>query len=230
MVEDNTKSVLVEDASNDDGATLVAQTIFEDPIFLTTNKDGPSHSMVEDNTESVLMEDASDDEGATLVAQTTFEDPIFLMTIEDVPSLAMVEDNTKPQLVKDPPIETMSSSTTRAREDEDLVCPSLAPPSPSTTIVRRRRKSYISSSLRQSVLLAKRGVFKHLGIVGIDGKPNEGSIQACADHLKELLPPDLLKQLLSLKGRAFWDCGGSFFTFSLDFVFVVLGVFCCLLV
>jgi hypothetical protein len=71
--------------------------------------------------------------------------------------------------------------------------------------VRHRCKSYNSSSLRRSARLAQRGVFNDPNIVGIDGMPNESSIQACADHLKELLPPDLLKKLLSLKGCAFWD-------------------------
>lgn len=68
-------------------------------------------------------------------------------------------------------------------------------------------------------------MFKHLNIVGIDRKTNENSIQTCANHLKKLLPPDLLKRsfLLGL-------CGRDFFTFSLDFVFIVLGVFCCVLV
>jgi hypothetical protein len=38
-------------------------------------------------------------------------------------------------------------------------------------------------------------------LLEIDKKPNESSIQACIDHLKDLLPPDLLKKLLSLKGH-----------------------------
>jgi hypothetical protein len=48
-------------------------------------------------------------------------------------------------------------------------------------------------------------VFIDLGMVRIDGKPNKSSIQAYVDHLKELLLPDLLMKLLSLKDRAFWD-------------------------
>lgn len=183
--------VVVEDASGDEEATLVVQSTFEDPIFLTTIEDGLSHSMVEGNTKLVLMEDAPNDEEATLVVHG--------------PSLSMVENNTKPRLVEDLPIATMSSSSTRARVDEDLACPPLAPSLPSTTKVRCRFKSYNNSSLRRSARLAQRGAFKDLGIVGIDGKPNESSIQACADHLKELLPPDLLKKLLSFKGHAFWN-------------------------
>jgi hypothetical protein len=71
--------VVVEDASNDEEITLVAQTTFEDPIFLTTIEGSPSHSMVEDNSEPVLVEDAPVDEEATLVVHGP---------------LSMVEDNT----------------------------------------------------------------------------------------------------------------------------------------
>jgi len=48
-------------------------------------------------------------------------------------------------------------------------------------------------------------VLKDLGVVGKDGKFNEGAMQYIVVCLKELLPPDLLKPLMSLKGRAFWD-------------------------
>jgi hypothetical protein len=48
-------------------------------------------------------------------------------------------------------------------------------------------------------------VLKNLGIVDNDGKLNEDAIQDYADCLKELLPSDLHKLLMSLKGRAFWD-------------------------
>ena len=44
-----------------------------------------------------------------------------------------------------------------------------------------------------------------LGIVGKDGKINEDAMQDIVVCLKELLPPDLLKPLMSLKGRAFLD-------------------------
>ena len=74
-----------------------------------------------------MVEDASNDGEATLVVQTTFNNSIFLTTIKDGPSHSMVEDNTEPRLVEDPSIETMSSLSSRAREDEDLACPSLAP-------------------------------------------------------------------------------------------------------
>jgi hypothetical protein len=190
--------ILVKDVSYDEEATLVAQSTFVESIFLTTIEDCPSHSMVEENTKPVLVEDGSDDEEATLVAQTTFEGPIFLTTIKDGPSLSMVEDNTKPRLVEDPPIVTIFSSTELERMR--ILHALFKPRSPSTTTVRYQRKSHNSSSLCQSARLAHHGVFKDLDIVGIDGKPNESSIQDCIDHLKELLSPNLLNKLLSLKG------------------------------
>ena len=70
---------------------------------------------------------------------------------------------------------------------------------------RRRRKSYDKSSLRQSVCLARRSVLNDLGIIGKDGKLNDDALQDVVDCLKELLPPDLLKSLTSLKGPAFWN-------------------------
>lgn len=63
-------------------------------------------------------------------------------------------------------------------------------------------------------------MFKHLNIVGIDGKTNENSIQTCANHLKKLLPPDLLKRsfLLGL-------CGRDFFYFFIRFCVYCAGCF-----
>jgi hypothetical protein len=81
--------------------------------------------------------------------------------------------------------------------------PSLSPPSTKTTT--RRRKSYDRSSLRRSARLAQRNVLKDLGIIGGDRKFNEEAIQRYADHLWDLLPPELLKPLMSLRGHAFWD-------------------------
>jgi hypothetical protein len=97
--------------------------------------------------------------------------------------------------------------------------PSFSSPSPSTTTVRHRRKSYNSLPLRRSASLAQCGVFKDLGIVAIDGKPNESSIQACTDHLKELSPPDLLKKPLSLK---VWD-----FVVKVSLLFFIIFCLCC---
>ena len=58
----------------------------------------------------VLVVDASDDE--EVVSHVTV-DPVFLITIEDAPMLSMAEANAEaPQQMEDPPIKTMSSSST----------------------------------------------------------------------------------------------------------------------
>jgi hypothetical protein len=44
-----------------------------------------------------------------------------------------------------------------------------------------------------------------LGIVGKDGKLDYNAIQDVVGCLKNLLPPDVLKPLMKLKGHAFWD-------------------------
>jgi hypothetical protein len=44
-------------------------------------------------------------------------------------------------------------------------------------------------------------VLKSLDIIRKDGKLSENAIQDIVDHLKNLLPPDLLKWLMDLKGR-----------------------------
>lgn len=61
------------------------------------------------------------------------------------------------------------------------------------------------ASLRRSARLAQCSVLKDLGIVGNDGKFNESVFEDYADHLQQLLSPDLLKPLMGLKGRAFWN-------------------------
>jgi hypothetical protein len=71
--------IVVEGASDDEEVTLVAQTTFEDPIFLTTIEDNPSHYMVEDTSEPILVEGTPVDE------DTPVHGP-----------LSMVEDNTEP--------------------------------------------------------------------------------------------------------------------------------------
>jgi len=48
-------------------------------------------------------------------------------------------------------------------------------------------------------------VLNELGIVGKDGKLDDNAIQDIVGCLKNLLPPDLLKPLMELKGRVFWD-------------------------
>jgi hypothetical protein len=48
-------------------------------------------------------------------------------------------------------------------------------------------------------------VLKDLGIVGKNGKLDDVAMQDVVACLKDLCPPDLLKPLMELKGRAFWD-------------------------
>jgi len=163
----------------------------------------------------VLVEDASDDEEA--ISQVTVEDPIFLITIEDNPMHSMtdvteeviinIEDSplhsmTKvneevPRSLQDPSSNATSSIATAVEND--------LTPSPSAILARRQRKSYDRSSLRRSGRIAQRNVLKDLGVVGKDGKLNESAMQNIIVCLKELLPPHLLKPLMSLKGRVFWD-------------------------
>jgi hypothetical protein len=96
------------------------------------------------------VEDAPVDEEATLAIHG--------------PSLSMVEDNPKPRLVEDPLIEIGSSSSTRSRKDEDLACPSLAPPSPSTITVRHRQSTIIARHFVEMLVLHN---MVHLRIWGL---------------------------------------------------------------
>ncbi|CAN6227322.1 unnamed protein product [Urochloa humidicola] len=206
--------VIVEDASDDEEAISDAHGTVEDPIFLVTIEHGSTQSIVEVKEEEsqlmkdppirppnsieefVLVEDASDDEEAISHAHVAAKDPVFLITIEDGSTqFALEGKEEEPQLIDDP--------LTRVREGE--ACLHINAPSPPTMTTKCRRKSYDRSSLWRSAQLAQRGVLKDLGIIGKDGKLNDDAIQDCADRLKELLPPDLLGRLKSLKGRAFWD-------------------------
>ncbi|CAL4899647.1 unnamed protein product [Urochloa decumbens] len=169
----------------------------------------------------VLVEDASDDEEDVSDARATVEDPIFLITIEDNSTYSMVEVKSReapmieepptevkagePPMIEDPPIVVMSSSSTKASNGEDFGCPSIHAPPPPPVIARHRCKSYDRSSLRRNARLAQRSVLKDLGILGKDGKLNEKVIQEYTDRLKELLPPEDLKPLMDLKGRAFLE-------------------------
>ena len=153
-----------------------------------------------------LVEDAFDDEEMSYKHEIV-QDPIFLVATQDCGTYSDVEVNTEEPKVtdEDPPKEAISPPAATPRKDKDLACPSMHPPSPSRTRTRCRCKSYNRSSLHRSTRLAQRGVLKDLGIDGNDGKLNEDVVQIYAEHLKELLPSDLLKPLMELKGRAFWD-------------------------
>jgi hypothetical protein len=172
------------------------------------------------------VEDASDDEEAGPDAQVTVENHIFLITIEDASTLPTTEVKVEePPLTEDPLI--VPSSVTIVSKGEDLACPPMHPSSSLTTTTRRRRKAYDRSSLHRSARLAQRSVLKDLVIVGNDGKLNESAIEDYADRLQQLLPPDLLKPLMGLKGRTFWDMMAEV---SLHLSCLSsLGVSCCLL-
>nr|TKW09212.1 hypothetical protein SEVIR_6G078900v2 [Setaria viridis] len=73
----------------------------------------------------VLVEDASNDEEAILDAHGTIDDPIFLITIEDNPSYSMVEVKVEEaqMIMEDPPIEVISSPSTKVRNGEELAHP-----------------------------------------------------------------------------------------------------------
>ena len=168
----------MEDASDNDEA--ISQMTIEDHIFLITIEDNPMHSMTDGKEE--------------------------IITIEDNPLHSMTEVNEEvPRSIEDPSINASSSSMATTMEENDLACPPRRPPSPSATPARRRRKSYDRASLRRSGRIAQRNALKDLGVVGKDGKLNEGTMQDIVVCLKELLPPDLLKPLMSLKTHAFWD-------------------------
>ncbi|CAL5063876.1 unnamed protein product [Urochloa decumbens] len=156
--------------------------------------------------EFVLVEDASDDEEAISDTHVAVEDPIFHITIEEGPIQSTFEIKEKEaRLSEDPSIQEVSSVAITDWKGEEPTCLPLCPPSPLTTTARRRPKSYDRSSLRRSARLAQLSVLKELGIVGNDGKLKDDAIQDYADRLKDCLPPYLLKSLMGLKGRAFWD-------------------------
>ncbi|CAO2144478.1 unnamed protein product [Urochloa humidicola] len=151
----------------------------------------------------VSVEHASDDEEVVL---TPIEDPILLITIEDIPTLStVVVKEEEVWLTDDPSIEEVSSPTITTLNGEDVGCPPMLPLSSASTIARCRCKSYYKMSLRRSARLAQHGVLKDLGIIGSDGNINNDAIQDYADRLKKILPPDHLKPLAHLKGRAFLD-------------------------
>ena len=79
-------------------------------------------------------------------SMTDVKEEVF--TVEDHPLLSMTEVNEEvPRSIKNPSINATSSSMAIAMEENDPTCPSIHPPSPSTTLARHRRKSYDRSSL-----------------------------------------------------------------------------------
>ena len=71
-------------------------------------------------------------------------------------------------------------------------------------------------------------MFKDLGIIRDGGKLDEDAIQDCADCLKQLVPPNLLKSIMRLKGPDFWDVvAGHLWLFVKIYFVVRFGVASC---
>ncbi|RCV06907.1 hypothetical protein SETIT_1G201300v2 [Setaria italica] len=159
----------------------------------------------------VMVEEASENEEAGSVMDLTFGDPVDLVIASDGSTQCGVE-------AKRPPMEAAFPIDVTATKIEELQIqprsPSwIAPPclidatieehlSPRT---QRKRKSYDISTLRRNARLAQHNKLRNLGIIGNDGKFDEDVLQAYADYLKEVLPPNLLSLLNRVKGCAFWD-------------------------
>ena len=186
----------------EDTCAIMGEKIIDQPVTMPLETSGVQDvTPVED---IVLVEDASDDEET--VSQVIVENPIYLITIEDALAHSMTEVTAEvSQLADGPSLKAMSSPSATTGKEKDVSCPPVRSPSPPAVIARRRRKSYDRSSLRRSTRLAQHNVLNELGIVGKDGKLNDNAIQDIVGCLKNLLPPDLLKPLMELKGRAFWD-------------------------
>ena len=190
--------------------SVIGEKTIDQPITVPSETSGvqlierPLLDIVTPVEDIVLVEDASDDEET--VSQVIVENPIYLITIEDALAHSTTEVTAEvSQLADGPSLKAMSSPSATTGKEKDVPCPPVRSPSPPAVTARRRRKSYDRSSLRRSTRLAQRNVLNELGIVGKDGKLDDNAIQDIVGCLKNLLPPDLLKPLMELKGRAFWD-------------------------
>jgi len=186
----------------EDTCAIMGEKIIDQPVTMPLETSGVQDvTPVED---IVLVEDASDDEQT--VSQVIVENPIYLIIIEDALAHSTTEVIVEvSQLADGPSLKAMSSPSATTGKEKDVPCPPVRSPSPPAVTARRRCKSYDRSSLRRSTRLAQRNVLNELGIVGKDGKLDDNAIQDIVGCLKNLLPPDLLKPLMELKGRAFWD-------------------------
>lgn len=205
---DKETKLVIDGAVDTDIHQKLAVQDFEEPSEASSTQmiDSLSPQAVTLAEDFVLVEDASDDEEIGSDVQETVKNPIFLITTEDHAPDSTVEAKVKePRLIEDSPIEATPPLAATASKSEGIVCPSLLSTSSTTSTTRRRRKSYDKSSLRRSERLAQRYVLEDLGVVGNDGKFNEDIIQDFADRLHKVVPPNLLKPLMGLKGPAFWD-------------------------
>lgn len=185
--------------------SIVGEKTIDQPITLPSETssaqllDQPLLDVVTPVEDIGLVEDASDDEEA--VSQVIVEDPIYLITIED----------------------DLAHSTTK-EDDFAHSTTEVTAPSPPAKTARRRCKSHDMSSLRRSTRLAQRNVLKDLGIVEKDGKLDDDAIQEVVGCLKDLMPPDLLKPLMELKGCAFSRCLLSCLSCSVLFSVILLSL------
>ncbi|RCV19044.1 hypothetical protein SETIT_3G352400v2 [Setaria italica] len=78
---------------------------------------------------------------------------------------------------------------------------------PIQSVVEVKEEEYrlTEDPLIQPTTIARESEELDLGIIANDGKLNDDAIQDCVDRLTELLPSDLLWQLMTLKGCAFSD-------------------------
>ncbi|CAL5044604.1 unnamed protein product [Urochloa decumbens] len=187
--------------------TLLVETC----AFSVAETTGEEHlvDQVETSIEDVVVvEDASDDDAADSDTDMPL-DPVDGTNNFNSFIVEAMEEEPQAQLQLETPLPsdvTVMENKNLTRSPVHLPPPTEPPTTPPmVAIVRSRHKSSGQSSLRRSARLAQRRILKNLGIMGNDGKLNDAAIQDCADSLKELLPPDVLKSLMGMKGRAFWD-------------------------
>nr|TKW39811.1 hypothetical protein SEVIR_1G204300v2 [Setaria viridis] len=166
----------------------------------------------------VMVEEASENEEAGSVMDLTFGDPVDLVIASDGSTQCGVE-------AKRPPMEAafpIDVTATKIKElqvvtsIENVVIVEDASndeEDPTAIAVKNtyHRERNASASLMtyqcsaENARLAQHNKLRNLGIIGNDGKFDEDALQAYADYLKEVLPPDLLSSLKRVKGCAFWD-------------------------
>jgi hypothetical protein len=165
---------------------------------------------------SEILQDKSAEESFEILTRTSTTQTHIVPSEEQklVPAVAQVEDASNDEPISEVsakvanPLMTdfSSSNITTASRDENLEIPLT-----STTTARRKHQSCDKSSFHRHSRSAAQNFLKDLGFIRKNGKLNEDKLQDFADLLKELLPPDLLLSLLSLKGRVFWETVAKIF-------------------
>ncbi|CAL5060110.1 unnamed protein product [Urochloa decumbens] len=189
--------VIVEDASDDEEASLAMDPTVGDVVELFIGSDGSAQCEVEaERPDDPPMEAPF----LTYVAATKIEEPRVVTPVEDI---VLVEDAS--DVDEDAAASNVVDCPTLSLVDATIEEPLSPRPQLMTTTTRHKRKSFDRTSLRRSACLAQRNTLRNLGIIGHDGKFDEDVIQGYANYLKEVLPPDLLSSLMLVKGRVFWD-------------------------